>query len=48
MCPKGVTDIRMPKRDYDDTLLQLPYSDYYLAIRRARDFEWKREWEKQH
>ena len=28
------------------TAKRLPYKDYYLAIRRARNFEWQREWEK--
>ena len=27
------------------TITRLPYTDYYLTIRRARNSEWQREWE---
>ena len=27
------------------TTTKLPYTDYYLTIRRARNSEWQREWE---
>ena len=26
-------------------MTRLPYTDYYLAIRRARNSEWQRKWE---
>ena len=26
------------------TTTKLPYIDYYMTIRRARDSEWQREW----
>ena len=27
------------------TMIRPPHTDYYLTIRRARNFEWKKEWE---
>ena len=27
------------------TTTRLPYTEYYLTIRRAKNFEWQKEWE---